>query len=1147
MAPVKPMLGGLELQQVQRLETEGDQLLVPHRVPGLEGDFLQGLGRRGARIALTGVLSGAESGEGLKDLREKFRAAEPVPFVSDIATATKVDQVLIEEMEVRELAGKPARYEYAFALREHTPPPAEETEEPPPVPIPPEPVAETGTLVVEVVVEGDPGFDFSQVTVTVEGTQEDGAALTLTLTERANNFWTQEEMPPGRYAARAVVTEPVAMSESAPVVVAPGQTETATITLRPGAVIAKAFIVHFWFDKAFVEPGLRPVLRQVARFAEEHPGEKLVVVGHTDLTGSDEYNQSLSERRARAVFTFLTFGRARAAALAEWNALRQPATGALPSIKDTWSVREFQYILQDLGHYTGNVHGRLDAETEAAVRAFQKDKGLSPVDGIVGDDTWKALIEAYLDQDALAVPESQFLPNCPGEILKWLGCGEKDPVLNTQDAWRPNRRTELLFVRAAALPCLVPQPDTFNLPAPGAVAGGWCVGPGDRNDRACFLARGSRSAGRWLVQPAEPGTVNVRGSIRFEDGTPLANHPYLLIAPDGENMDGEGTAAPNRGKPIPGRTAADGSFAHPSKPKGVGVYVLEVQGPFLARLAGEPPETAKGNVVGKRLEGNATFDVVVAPKPGDSSSAGTFAVGEDDYDRQTQGRFTIPPIPGESNQPLTLDLRALIRYPAKKAGRRETVATSAASYPLVVIAHGNHAVAKADGTPIFSHEGFEYLARHLASHGYIAISIDLNDINASGLGAVHRGEAILRHIQVMAAKNAKNTDDRLLAGKIDLTRIALVGHSIGGEGVIAAQGINVRENRGHAIRAVLSIAPTNTSSLTHSTTPFVVLCGSADRDVPPSNFAAIYDRAAPFKAMLYIHGGIHNFFNTHPDWVRPRGVEFGERDIARQDSRVIAPVDHLNVAKGYALAFFELVLRAKTAHQPLFNRYARPASLAAIEIHHQFQDPQRLNVDDFEQPSPPASPENSLGLPIQTKALLRYTEKTQTTHVSGAGFIQWNNSQRPDGEYKTLLNQPAGSPPLPPRDVSKFRVLSFRVALDFDPFQLPPQTIQSWLNRPNQPQDFLVSLTDRQGRRASVRVGVVTVIPYIYIQHEDLATGKLGQLSAHNLIFKTIRLPLDLFRQKNAALNLADLQAIVFEFRQAPSGDIAIDSIEFSQ
>ena len=148
---------------------------------------------------------------------------------------------------------------------------------------------------------------------------------------------------------------------------------------------------------------------------------------------------------------------------------------------------------------------------------------------------------------------------------------------------------------------------------------------------------------------------------------------------------------------------------------------------------------------------------------------------------------------------------------------------------------------------------------------------------------------------------------------------------------------------------------------------------------------------------------------------------------------------------------------------------------------------------------------------------------------------------------RTLLNRPSGSEPLPARDVSSFRILSFRVTLDFETFKTPPETIAGWLNRANQPQDLFVSLIDRQGASATVRVGTVTAIPYTYIHHEELAKGELGQSTGDNLIFKTIRLPLDLFRNQNAALNLADLQAIAFEFRQTSSGDVAVDTIEFSQ
>ena len=122
MAP-RPILGDIELEKVQSIIVDGDQVLVEHGIPALEGNFLQRLGRRATQINLQGFLTGPEVADGLKALRDKFRAAEPVAFVADIATATQVGDVLIEEMGVREIAGKPERFEYAFLLREFIPAP----------------------------------------------------------------------------------------------------------------------------------------------------------------------------------------------------------------------------------------------------------------------------------------------------------------------------------------------------------------------------------------------------------------------------------------------------------------------------------------------------------------------------------------------------------------------------------------------------------------------------------------------------------------------------------------------------------------------------------------------------------------------------------------------------------------------------------------------------------------------------------------------------------------------------------------------------------------------------------------------------------------------------------------------------------------
>ena len=121
-----------------------------------------------------------------------------------------------------------------------------------------------------------------------------------------------------------------ALTGSAPATVRVGQTTRVQITLSRTSRLARMFMVHFRFDKAFVEPCMRQVLRQVNAYAQAHADEKLLIVGHCDKTGPGTYNQSLSERRARSVFAYLTVGRdqvSRTAALAEWNAIRQRRPG----------------------------------------------------------------------------------------------------------------------------------------------------------------------------------------------------------------------------------------------------------------------------------------------------------------------------------------------------------------------------------------------------------------------------------------------------------------------------------------------------------------------------------------------------------------------------------------------------------------------------------------------------------------------------------------------------------------------------------------------------------------------------------------------------------------------------------------------------
>jgi outer membrane protein OmpA-like peptidoglycan-associated protein len=630
MERIKPMLGDVELQQVQQLNIDADQILTEHEIPALEGNFYQQEGRRGTLITVSGLLSGVSVEEddeqnpatGLKALREKFKAAEPLSFVSDIMSATDIDEVLIEEMEVTEIAGKPNRFEYAFTLREFTAAPSNPTE--PPEIIPPV-ITETATLIVEVIVVANSAFDFSRVSVTVRGTKSDGTDLFRTLTNRNNNIWTEEDFPPGQYTCEAVVLDTPQMTGNVQAEVRDGETTSVSIVLRSDVKIAQTFMIHYRFDSAFVEPCMLDVLQQISEFSRANSDLKLLILGHTDLVGSTSYNQALSERRARSPFSALRFADDNQAAIDEWNEIRSVRVSGA-SLGDSWGAREYQQMLQELGLYTGTINGNHDSATDTAVREFQQQNGLND-DGDMGDLTWPVLIREYLLLKNLSIPDNQFLPNCPGEVLKWLGCSELDPVRDVAFAWRPNRRTEFVFIQDDSLPSDVVQPDTFNKPSAGAVNSAWCLNDSGVSSRCCFVkphvgaGKESCSPTRdpWPREAAEPAPVFVvKGSIKFEDGTPFVGQ-YTLIAPDGEFMDGEvprTSGSLRAGTGIKGTTEADGSFEYPDadKHKRPGIFTLEVTGEVVVRGDEQPLEEAKGPFACKRLASDQdSFDVIIVP------------------------------------------------------------------------------------------------------------------------------------------------------------------------------------------------------------------------------------------------------------------------------------------------------------------------------------------------------------------------------------------------------------------------------------------------------------------------------------------------------------------------------------------------------
>jgi len=112
------MLDDLELPQVQEMTTLERRVLAEHKPPGMSGSLLQNLGRRPTRLVVWGVATGPEALGFTEKLDEKFRAHEPVPFTADIVKEAAIERMLIEDLKLQELAGKPERFAYVLTLRE---------------------------------------------------------------------------------------------------------------------------------------------------------------------------------------------------------------------------------------------------------------------------------------------------------------------------------------------------------------------------------------------------------------------------------------------------------------------------------------------------------------------------------------------------------------------------------------------------------------------------------------------------------------------------------------------------------------------------------------------------------------------------------------------------------------------------------------------------------------------------------------------------------------------------------------------------------------------------------------------------------------------------------------------------------------------
>ncbi len=494
-------------------------------------------------------------------------------------------------------------------------------------------------------------------------------------------------------------------------------------------------------------------------------------------------------------------------------------------------------------------------------------------------------------------------------------------------------------------------------------------------------------------------------------------------------------------------------------------------------------------------------------------------------------------------------------------------------YPVVVILHGNHHGCPVDEMGVDrwpcapeveqpNYRGFEYLVRELAAQGFVAISMNINAENTLGFGEPVSGERLQQvfdlHMRALAtaAAGGDNKFGLELAGRADLRRMVLIGHSRGGEESLRLarqlqeEGVAAANLPYGPVDGVILLASSATSlePAGGAPVPMAVILPACDGDIITQDGQHFYEEArltpqqTQWVTSVWLERANHNFFNLllpqdpFSQANRPECEQILDPEV-QSGFLIDFTIDFLTKIwsqdmdmVGEATDRMDLDVRSPVLNE-LYGLPARVGFMAAVDERQTLLVPataEELSTNLAE------GPVTEVGVTTHFCPEGYYTPETLpgsepcrrvTVTIPGQPALVVVSWSEPGGEWQFTL--PAGE-----GNLSDYTTFTLRAAVD----PLSP------LNPAGIPQSFSLRLTDRADNTAIVPTRVdepALVFPAGVVEEDDF----FGSLFTSPVPMTNIRWMLSDF----AGVDLTDISQVTLIFDQTPSGSLFMGDLEWAR